>query len=111
MKFKKIFLKKKKFTFWYKDSGGSGVDNIVAQVYTMNENKVCCRSKDGDWKSGELCSANANDKANKWWRAYRITDNAGNYSKIICYYHDNDSDVTKKKGDFTNCTVSGHTFK
>ena len=62
--------KGKEFTFWYKDSGGSGVDNIVAQVYTMNGNKVCCRSKDGDWKSGELCSAHANDKANKWWRAY-----------------------------------------
>ena len=103
--------KGKEFTFWYNDSGGSGVDNIVAQVYTMNGNKVCCRSKDGDWKSGELCSAHANDKANKWWRAYRITDKAGNYSKIICYYHTNTSDVTKKKGDFTKCTVSGHKFK
>lgn len=101
----------KEFTFWYKDSGGSGVNTIVAQVYTMNGKKVCCKSKDGDWKSGELCSAHANDKANKWWRAYRITDNAGNYSKIICYYHTNTSDVTKKKGDFTTCTVSGHTFK
>lgn len=102
-----------KFTFSFKDTGGSGISssNVVAKVHTKNGNKTICNAEDESWKSGDICSGKDNSKANKWWRAYKAYDNAGNYSKMVCYYHTNSSKVTDAKGSYSSCKVNGYEFK
>lgn len=102
-----------KFTFSFKDTGGSGISssNVVAKVHTKNGNKTICNAEDESWKSGDICSGKDNSKANKWWRAYKAYDNAGNYSKMVCYYHTNSSKVIDAKGSYSSCKVNGYEFK
>ena len=102
-----------KFTFSFKDTGGSGISssNVVAKVHTKNGKKTICNAEDESWESSDICSGKDNSKANKWWRAYKAYDNAGNYSKMVCYYHTNSSKVTDAKGSYSSCKVNGYEFK
>ena len=102
-----------KFTFSFKDTGGSGISssNVVAKVHTKNGNKTICNAEDESWKSGDICSGKDNSKATKWWRAYKAYDNAGNYSEMVCYYHTNSTKVTDAKGSYSSCKVNGYEFK
>ena len=107
------YAKNLSFTFSYKDNdNGSGIDSVVAEAYTEDSNgKTVCQKNNNNWTSGDVCTDAQNNKAYYWWRAYKVVDNAGNYSKIVCFYHTNKSSAISNGPAAGSCTVKGHEFK
>ena len=83
----------------------SGIKEFQAYAYISST----CNS---GWKKGgsDLLSVACNNSSTKVWRAYRVVDNVGLKSKILCTYC-NGSSCTRITGDTSECKVGGHTFK
>ena len=101
----------KGYTFYYKDNdGGSGIQKNSSgeyfQAYTIT-NSGC----NSGWKDagGDLCTAAQNNNASAYWRAYRVKDAAGNSSKVVCSYLNNNG-TFYKSGPSDTCTVNGKSF-
>ena len=101
----------KGYTFYYKDNdGGAGIQKNSSgeyfQAYTIT-NSGC----NSGWKDagGDLCTAAQNNNASAYWRGYRVKDAAGNSSKVVCSYLNNNG-TFYKSGPSDTCTVNGKSF-
>ena len=93
----------KGYTFYHSDRD-SGVR--IMQAYSITDSG--CNS---GWKDsgGALCTPSQNANAYSYWRAYRVDDNAGNKSNIVCSYLNNNGSYSIG-GPGNTCTVGGKTF-
>lgn len=101
----------KNYTFYYQDnSGGSGLKKFSSGVY-FQAYSITDSGCNSGWKDagGDLCSYTQNNNASAFWRAYRVKDNAGNTSKIVCSYLHNNG-TYQKSGPSSTCTVNGKSF-
>lgn len=101
----------KGYTFYYKDnSGGSGLKKFSTGEY-FQAYAITTSGCNSGWKAAgsDLCTNDQNNRAEGFWRAYRVKDNAGNVSKIVCSYLSNGGSYVTS-GPSEPCTVNGKPF-
>ena len=88
-----------KFSFYYRDT----LSGLSSTWYAYTITTTC----NSGWKAagGTLCPPGGSP----YYRAYKVKDNAGNYSDVVCSY--TSGATVKKYGPSSACSVDGHVFR
>lgn len=102
------------FNFYYRDNLSGLINSEVPfEAFSFLEESyhgspICISG----WKpaGGTLCSDSQNNRANYYYRGYRVKDKAGNVSNIVCSYLSNGGSYSQS-GPSNPCNANGIIFR